>query len=143
MKNMNRAFFAHKEFIMKFFKKVAIAAMTLSLALSTCALASCTDGKDSSSTEASVCYTFIVKNADGSAAQNVNVQLCAYQEDGVTLGTCYMPVAVNADGKCEYTAAPEAGVYEIHLLDTNNESVAFDGPTTTPAEYGEITLTLK
>lgn len=128
---------------MKFFKKLAIAAMTLSLALSACALASCTDGKDSSSTEASVCYTFTVKNADGSAAQNIKIQLCAYQEDGVTLGTCYMPVSVNAEGKCEYTAAPAAGVYEIHLLDENSESVAFDGPSKTPAEYGEITLTLK
>ncbi len=127
---------------MKFFKKVAIAAMTLSLALSTCALASCTDGKDSSSTEASVCYTFIVKNADGSAAQNVSVQLCAYKEDG-ELDACQPPVAVDAEGKCDYTYFTEPGRYHIQVLDANYESVDFDGVHDTPTDFGTVTLTLK
>ena len=131
---------------MKFFKKVAIAAMTLSLALSTCALASCTDGKDSSSTAASVCYTFIVINANGTAAHNVSVMLCKMDDSAL----CFGIQPINAEGKCEYTAAPEAGVYAIHIVNQGGDYtigedgyVAFDGPTTTPAEYGEITLTLK
>lgn len=127
---------------MKFFKKLAIAAMTLSLALSTCALASCTDDEASSSTEVSVCYTFVVKNADGTPAQNVSVQLCAYKDDG-ELDACQNPVAVNAEGTCNYTYFTEPGRYHIQILDANYDSVDFDGVHDTPTDFGTVTLTLK
>lgn len=132
---------------MKFLKKTAIAAMTLSLALSACAFASCNG--DDSSVEAAVCYSFIVKKADGSAAQNVSIQLCSYTESG-ELSTCYRPIAVDENGRCDYTAAPEAGVYEIHILHSGTEYVVdkeghveIDGSVQTPAEYGEVIVTLK
>lgn len=141
---------------MKTFKKLAIFATALTLAFSFGAFAACGGGdKDNSSnsspTESSTptenvnenAYTFIVKNADGSAAQNVSVQLCTYN---ATYNACYAPVAVDANGISVYepqSGFPGAGIYEIHLLDDMNNQVEFDGPTQTTAEYGEITLTLK
>ena len=143
---------------MKTFKTLAIFATALTLALSFGTFAACGGDKDNSSsnssspTESSTIetnenvYTFIVKNADGIAAQNVSVQLCTYKADGVTIDACYAPVAVDANGISVYEPQggfPGAGIYEIHLLDDMNNAIEFDGPTQTTAEYGEITLTLK
>ena len=135
---------------MKLFKKLAIMTMALAFCCGGAALTACGGGddtKDSSTpTESSVeqtaeAYTFTVLNADGSAAANVNVQLCALGNASV----CYMPMATDTNGKVTYNpmSFPGKGEYEIHLFDASMNAVEFDGPVTTPTVYGEITLTLK
>lgn len=133
---------------MKKFGKLASLCLALMFAFGLGAFASCTNGGDSSASssesETLTAYKFIVLNADNSAAQNVYVQLCAYQDNG-ELGTCYAPVAVDENGIVSANPAglPGAGVYQIHLLNSAYEALEFNGLTDTPAEYSEITLTLK
>ena len=134
---------------MKLFKKLAMVTMALILSLGAGAMiTSCGGDTDNTSTNSSVeqtteGYTFIVLNVDGSAAANVNVQLCTLNPDG-SLGACFMPVATDANGKAIYSAVPGAGEYEIHLFDASMvNALEFTGDTTTPAAYSEITLTLK
>ncbi len=100
-----------------------------------------TESSDTGSNEELDCYVFNIVNAEGV----VYVQLCEYAADGVTLGTCYMPVQADENGKVEYTAMgfPGAGVYEIHLLDESYQAIAFEETNKkTPATYSEITLTI-
>ncbi len=120
---------------MKLFKKLASLVTAATLALSFCAFS--TACKDDTTVDA---YVFILKNADGSAAQNAKINLCIPSEDGS--GACYNRVDFDENGKCVYTEAPEAAVYEIHVF-VNNKAVEHDGPQLTEAEYGEYTLVLK
>ena len=88
-------------------------------------------------------YVFTVKNADGTAASNVFVQLCTINADG-SLGSCFMPIMVN-NGTVEYTFNGfTAGVYEIHLLASDCQTPLEYEETNkkTPASYSEITLTI-
>ncbi len=119
---------------MKLFKKLATFATALTLAFSFGAFTACGETADS--------YTFTVKNADGTAATDVSVQLCTYAEDG-SLANCLMPIPVDENGKCEYTYVTSADVYEIHILDSNDVALEFNESNQTPAKYGEITITLK
>ena len=128
---------------MKKFASILLAAF---LSFGALALTAC-GGKDESSspatessatTEASV-YKITVLNADGTPATNVKVQLCIVDESG-KLGACLMPVAVNADGKVDYTA--DKNTYEIHVLDSANTPLELKEHVVTEAEYGEYTVTL-
>lgn len=83
-------------------------------------------------------YTFIVKNADGTAATDVQIQLCNLNEDGV----CDAPVDVDENGEAEVVPTWGEGEFEIHVL-KNNKQVEFDGAEKTPATFGEIEITLK
>ena len=132
---------------MKFLKTLVLFTMALGLCFTAAACGG--DTSETSSPQSSVeqtteGYTFIVLNADGTPAQNVNVQLCVLGN----AAACYMPVATDANGKVTYNPAgfPGAGEYEIHLLSQDLSTptpLAFDGPVSTPTVYGEITLTLK
>lgn len=86
-------------------------------------------------------YTFIVLNADGTPAANVQVQLCMLGNSAA----CFMPMPTNENGIVEYTAMgfPGEGEYEIHLLDASYAPLEFNGPVSTPTVYSTITLTLK
>ena len=135
---------------MKLIKKIATVCMAVMFAFGLGTFTACKDTGSSSESSGSgasetlTAYKFIVLNADETPAQNVSVQLCAYKEDG-SLGACYQPVAVDANGIADKNPAglPGAGVYQIHILDASSNPVEFDGATDTPAEYSEITLTLK
>ena len=135
---------------MKLFKSLAIFTMALGFCFAAGACGGDTDSTSStpsnSSTQSSVeqttdAYVFTVLNADGSAAQGVNVQLCVLGNSAA----CFMPVATDANGKVSYNPMgfPGAGEYEIHLFDLSMQPLEFDGPVSTPTVYGEITLTLK
>lgn len=132
---------------MKLIKKIATVCMAITFAFGLGAFAACDKEDSSASSSASeslTAYKFIVLNADETPAQNVSVQLCSYNEDG-SLGACYQPVAVDANGVVDKNPAglPGAGVYQIHILDASSTPIEFEGVTDTPAEYSEITLTLK
>ncbi len=83
-------------------------------------------------------YTFTVKNADGTAATGVEIQLCNMNENGV----CDMPVSVDENGKAEVVPTWGEGEFEIHVLKNNNQ-VEFEGAEKTPATFDEIEITLK
>lgn len=130
---------------MRFFKKLAIFAMAFTFCCGAgLALTACggENTPDSSVEQTAEGYEFTVRNADGSAAANVNVQLCVLGN----AAACYMPMATDANGKVVYNPIgfPGKGEYEIHLLSQDlSTSLEFTGPVTTPTVYGEITLTLK
>ena len=130
---------------MKLFKKIAMVTMALMLSFGAGAMISACggdNGNGTSSEQTANAYTFIVLNADGTAAVGVNVQLCVLGNSAA----CFMPVAADANGKVVYSPAgfPGAGEYEIHLLSADySTSLEFDGPVSTPTIYSEITLTLK
>ena len=129
---------------MKFLKKLAVITMAFTLCFGAgAALTACGGGADNeSSVEQTVtAYTFTVLNKDGSAAKDINVQLCVLGN----AAACYMPMATDASGKVTYNPMgfPGEGEYEIHLFDLNMNALEFTGPVSTPTVYGEITLTLK
>lgn len=133
-----------KEDLMKKIKKfAAICLATICcFAVGACLTACGGKGDNSVSSEQPTytAYEFTVIGADGKPATGVSIQLCDISNATV----CYMPVAVDANGKAIYTPMgfPGEGVYEIHIL-KGSEQVEFDGPTQTTNEYGAITLTLK
>ena len=130
---------------MKLFKRLAMMAMALGFCFcagATVAACGGDNGNGTSSEQTTNAYTFIVLNADGSAAEGVNVQLCVLGNSAA----CFMPVAADANGEVVYTPTgfPGAGEYEIHLLSADySTSLEFNGPVTTPTIYSTITLTLK
>ena len=139
---------------MKLLKKLAILSMAFTLCFGAgAALTACGGNEENSSSVSSeasdnsaeqnlTAYEFTVLNADGSAATNVNVQLCVLGNGAA----CFMPVLTDKDGKASYnpTGFPGAGEYEIHLYDqTMTTSLEFDGTETTPTVFSKITLTLK
>lgn len=137
---------------MKLFKKIATLALALTLCAGIGAFAAACDntGENSNSVTSEVpsedgAYKFKIVNKDGSAATGYSIQLCSYKADGVTLESCYQPVAADENGLVSYDCAPSAAVYEIHVLDALNNSVEFTGETKTPAAYNTeaIVITLK
>ena len=129
---------------MKFLKQLVLFTMALGLCFTAAACGGNTD--ETSNTQSSVeqtteGYTFIVLNADGTPAQNVNVQLCVLGN----AASCFMPMPTDANGEVEYTPErfPGEGEYEIHLLSATYEALEFTGPVSTPTTFGTITLTLK
>ena len=135
---------------MKAFRKLAILGMTLALCFGAGAAVACGGNTGDSSTNSSTeqtaqAYEFTVLNADGSAAANINVQLCVLNSAGEQTA-CYMPVLTDANGKASYNPVgfPGAGEYVIHLLPQDmSTQLEFTGPVTTPTIFSEITLTLK
>ena len=135
---------------MKKIGKLAILGLSLTLAFGFSAFTACKDNnEESSSVSSSVSeesstpatqtgYKFTVLNADGTPAANRMILLC--QDEN-----CFQPVTTDANGIAVYKVNQGAGVYDIHVLNEADPSAydEFDGPATTPAEYGEITLTLK
>lgn len=122
---------------------VLVVAIALSIALPIALSSKNNNGSNNSVSSEQPTYTayeFTVIGADGKPATGVSIQLCDISNATV----CYMPVAVDANGKAIYTPMgfPGEGVYEIHIL-KGSEQVEFDGPTQTTNEYGAITLTLK
>lgn len=93
-------------------------------------------------------YVFVVKNADGTPAKDVCVQLCT-----ADMSFCLQPVNADANGKVVYTS--NAAEYVIHVyaidengqikMDDNFENISYeiDGSDITPATHGVIYLTLK
>lgn len=147
---------------MKTFKKLAIFATALILALSFGAFASCGDGNTSSPAESSPeessivevtdAYKFIVKHADGTPAVGYAIQLCLGME------FCMAPADTDANGVAIVNPADYqkgADAYDIHVLIPNGNGgyetdaqynyvyAEFNESATTPATYGEVTLTLK
>ena len=134
---------------MKMFKKLAGLCLALTLCAGLGAIASCggssKDG-DTSTSEApapATNYEVTVLNADGTSATDVKVQFCAVNADG-SLGMCYMPVAVDANGVCSYIPMgfPGVGVYEIHVLDSANQQLSLTEHVVTEATFGAYTVTL-
>lgn len=82
-------------------------------------------------------YTFTVKNADGTAATGVQIQLCNMND-----GACDPFVPVDENGKAEVVPTWGEGEFEIHVF-KNNKPVEFDGAEKTPATFDEIEITLK
>lgn len=94
-------------------------------------------------------YVFVVKHADGRAADDVCVQLCTADNS-----FCLQPSIADANGKV--VCAGDAAEYVIHVyaVDENgsivmdqetweNVSYEIDGSDITPAEHGVIYITLK
>lgn len=97
--------------------------------------------EDSSTADPTDAYVFYVKNADGTPATNIFLQLCV----GGLNGKCFAIGNLDENGRIasSQSKAPlEAGVYDIHLFRDGVE-LAFDGPATTSANFEIITLTLK
>lgn len=96
--------------------------------------------EDSSTADPTDAYVFYVKNADGTPATNILLQLCVGD-------TCYPIDWLDKNGRIassQKKGAPlEAGVYDIHLLRDGITELEFDGPATTSANFEIITLTLK
>ncbi len=147
---------------MKNMKKWAIFMTALSLAFSFGAFAACgggnVDSSESTPTESSTptqsnpqeqnAYTFIVKHADGTPAVGYGIQLCK--------GDSCLPSLPATDASGKAVVSCVADVYDIHVCipDLENGGYMYDESynmvyadfneaTTTPATYGEITLTLK
>lgn len=138
---------------MKLFKKLAALCMAISLCACVGVFAASCGGAGGNSEQSSseqqqtaTGYLFKVVNADGTpAASTYAVQLCK----GLEL--CYTPAFLDAKGEAVYNSTavigfPGEGVYDIHVLGGDfMDSVEFDGPTQTPANYSAeyIVLTLK
>ena len=126
-------------------KKIVSIFLAVFLSFGSLALTACGGKEESSSaTESSAsielsAYKITVLNADGTPAKDVKVQLCVVDESG-KLGACLMPVAVNADGKVDYTA--DKNTYEIHVLDASMKPLELKEHVVTEATYGEYTVTL-
>ena len=133
---------------MKFFKKLAIACLTLTMFAGLASFAACGENTDNnSSSESSTpaqteTYKFKIVKADGTPAVGYVVQLC--------ITTCTFSTPADANGEISYAGTEGEGAYEIHVFTANPmlgeaASVEFNGPTHTPAEYSDdvITLTLK
>lgn len=137
---------------MKVFKKLATLSMAVLMAFGVSAFVACNGGTDSSSASEAektyTCYEFVVVNADGTkVGEGYQVQVCIVDENG-EVGACLRPLAVE-NGVCVYniTNITEPGVYEAHVLYTNEEgdntSVALQETVRTSADaFGEYTLTL-
>lgn len=135
---------------MKMFKKLAGLCLALTLCVGLGAIASCggssKDDDKSTTSEApapATKYEVTVLNADGTSATDVKVQFCAMNADG-TLGACYAPVAVDANGVCAYSPMgfPGVGIYEIHVLDSLSQPLELAEHVVTEATFGEYTVTL-
>lgn len=140
---------------MKIFKKLATLALALTLCAGIGAFAACdnTSGSGNSSSSSSNvetgAYKFKILNKDGSAAVGYSVQLCILNDAGEQTA-CYAPAVVDEKGQVSYSADtvpgfPGAGNYNIHVLDSNNQQVEFEGLEKTPTAYNteDIVLTLK
>lgn len=131
---------------MKFFKKLAILTMAIALTFSVGGLVACDNGETStpsSSTEqpaAVSAYKFKVVNADGSAAADVQVQLCKGED------FCAMPVMTDANGVVEYPFPNgTADAYSIHVWDkemANEYTISSNALTSADYNGGEIVITL-
>lgn len=129
---------------MKLFKKLASLCLAIGLTLGLGAFAACGDGNNSSSSSSSSSssapaeatgYKFTVKYADGTAAVGMQIQICKGTD------ICLAPVATDANGVAEVTTGTFGEyAYEIHIL--NLPSGYTFSPTTTPATYGEVVVTL-
>ena len=133
---------------MKVFKKLATLSMAVLMAFGVSAFVACNGGTDSSTASEAektyTCYEFVVVNADGTkVGEGYQVQVCIVDENG-EVGACLRPLAVE-NGVCVYniTNITEPGVYEAHVLDEENNSVALKETVRTSADaFGEYTLTL-
>ncbi len=133
---------------MKQLKKLAALCLAITCAFGVAITATACNGGTESSASSSTAeqtdaYVFYVKNADGTpAGTNIFLQVCI----GGLEGTCFPIGNLDENGRIassQKKGAPlEAGVYDIHLL-RDGEELAFDGPTTTSANFEAITLTLK
>ena len=141
---------------MKFFKKLAIACLSLTLLAGFAVLASCGDNTDNSAdnsvsnsqSESSAssdstqteAFKFRVLKADGSPAVGYVVQLCNK--------TCAFSAETDANGEVSFAGGDGEVAYEIHVFSAlpqnGGKNVAHTGATSTPAEYGNdvIVLTL-
>lgn len=70
-------------------------------------------------------YAVYVKLPDGTAAANVQVQVCKEVNGEET--ECKVPVAVNAEGKVEFNYIVAGEVYNVHLL---NVPAGYKAPET-------------
>ncbi len=84
-------------------------------------------------------YTFTVKYEDGTAAENVTVQLCK--------GTdfCDSKMATtDAEGKAELVPTNGADEYDIHIWAAGmKKEYEVTKTEKTPAEYGDVEVTIK
>lgn len=84
-------------------------------------------------------YTFIVKYEDGTAVENVTVQLCK--------GTdfCDSKMATtDAEGKAELEPTNGADEYDIHIWSADmKKQYEVTDTDKTPAEYGTVEVTIK
>ena len=132
---------------MKFFKKLAIACLTLTMFAGLASFAACGGNADNnSSSESSTpaqtgTYKFKIVKADGTPAVGYVVQLCSK--------TCIFSEPADANGEISCAGTEGEGAYEIHVFTANPNlveavAVEFDGPTQTPATYSDdiIVLTL-
>ena len=101
------------------------------LCFATLAFAGCKDEAD--------CYTFIVKYENGTAAENLTVQLCK----GDTYCDSKM-ATTDADGKAELTHTNGADEYDIHVWSADM-TVQYEITDTekTPSSYGTVEVTVK
>lgn len=127
---------------MKTLKKFAALTLGLMFTICFCAFTACGGGK-------ATAYTFLVKNADGSNVTSGYVQVCIVENDVV--GSCLPPAKIE-NGKCVYNkdmsgnkiAIDKPGVYEVHVLDENNQTVELEKIYRTSAEkFGTYTIYLK
>ncbi len=135
---------------MKFFKKLAVLCMALTLCFGVgSTFAACGDdkGSTSSSVQETIAYKFKITTANDEPAGGYRVLLCD------STGTCGMFQVADENGVVEYPASAlpgskTAAAYDIHVMPPDiNDSTYLDhtGLKKTPAEFGgaEIILKLK
>ena len=135
---------------MKFFKKLAIACLTLTMFAGLATFAACggdnnnANGNNSNSEQPAQTegFKFKIVKADGSPAVGYAVQLC-------TTNSCTFSEVANENGEITFGGGEGEIAYDIHvwsaLPQKGGAEVEFTGATQTPAAYSDdvITLTLK
>ena len=135
---------------MKFFKKMAIACLTLTMLAGLASFAACggdnnnangNNSSESSTPAEAEAYKFKIVKADGTPAVGYVVELCITE--------CTFSSPADANGEISYAGTEGEGEYEIHVFTGNPmlgeaTSVEFTGATKTPAKYSNdvIVLTL-
>ncbi len=133
---------------MKFFKKLAIACLTLTMFAGLATFAACGDNNNANNSNSNTespaqteGFKFKIVKADGSPAVGYVVQLCK--------STCAFSEPVNANGEVIFAGVEGEISYEIHVFtalpQNGGQMVEFTGAAETPTQYGDdvITLTLK
>ncbi|MBQ8405900.1 MAG: hypothetical protein IJX09_04535 [Clostridia bacterium] len=134
---------------MKFFKKLAIACLTLTMFAGLATFAACggdnnnANGNNSNSEQPAQTegFKFKIVKADGTPAVGYVVQLCK--------STCIFSEPANENGEITFGGGEGEIAYDIHvwsaLPQNGGAEVEFTGATQTPAAYSDdvITLTLK
>ena len=130
---------------MKFFKKLAIACLTLTMFAGLATFAACGDNNNANNGNSNTQqpaqtegFKFKIVKADGTPAVGYVVQLCK--------STCAFSEPADKNGEVTFGGAEGEISYEIHVFtalpQNGGQMVEFTGAANTPAEYSNDVITL-